>query len=85
MLCYELIIFIGYNGYYFICHVQKNVIFYFTYTIFNKEFFFKCTNSHVKEHKLYIKLLDKISPETELSVSRPSSEDKPAPIPILTI
>ena len=85
MLCSELIIFIGYNSYYFICHIQKNVIFYFTYAIFNKKFFFKCTNSHVKEHKLYIKLLDKISPETELSVSRPSSEDKPAPIPILTI
>ena len=29
--------------------------------------------------------MDKISPEIELLVSRPSSEDRPAPVPILTI
>ena len=39
----------------------------------------------MKEYKLYNKLLDKINPEIELSVSRPSSKDRPAIISILPI
>jgi len=74
--CSELMIFIGYknNSYCFICHIQGNVIFH---SLFDKKFFSKCTDFHVKEHKLYNKLLDKISPETELSVLGPSSKDRP--------
>jgi len=72
-------IFIGYkdNGYCFICHIQGNVIFHSKYAIFDKKFFSKCTDSYVKEYKLYDKLLDKISPETESSVFGPSSKDRP--------
>jgi len=55
-------IFIRYKniGYCFMHHTQKNVIFYSTHTIFNEEFFSKYTNSYVKEHKSYNKLLNKI-------------------------
>ena len=49
------------------------------------ETFSKCTDSHTKEHKLYDKLLDKISLETELSVSDPSRKDGPTPVPTLHI
>ena len=49
--------------------MQGSIIFYFTHTIFNKEFFPKYTDSHGKECKLYSWLLDKISLEIELSVS----------------
>ena len=83
----ELMIFIRYkdNGYCFICYTQGNIIFCSTYTIFDKKLFPKYTNSHIKEHKLYDKLLDKISPETELSASSPSKKDRPTLIPILHI
>jgi len=66
----ELMIFIGYknNGYHFMHHTQENIIFHFTYAIFDKELFPKCTDSHMKEYKLYNKLLNKISLEIESSV-----------------
>ena len=83
----ELMIFIGYkdNGYHFICYIQGNIIFHSTHTIFDKELFSKCTNSHAKEYKLYDKLLNKISPEIELSVSGSSEKDRSAPVPIPSI
>ena len=61
----ELIIFIGYknNSYYFVYHIQGNIIFYSLYAIFDKKPFSKYTNSCAKEHKLYDKLLDKINPK----------------------
>ena len=67
----ELIIFIGYkdNGYCFMYYTQGNTIFCSIHTIFDEKLSSKCTNSHAKEHKLYEKLLDKTSPETESSVS----------------
>ena len=45
--------------------IQENIIFYSIYTIFYKKLFSKYTDFHVKEHKLYNKLLDKISLEIE--------------------
>ena len=80
----ELMIFIGYedNGYYFIYHIQENIIFCSIHTIFNKRLFPKYTNSHTKGHKLYDKLLDKTSPETESLVSNSSRKDGPALVPI---
>jgi len=62
ILCSELMIFIRYKdtGYCFMHHTQENVIFHSTHTIFNEEFFSKYTNSCVKEHKSYNKLLNKI-------------------------
>ena len=77
MLYSELIIFIGYknNGYCFICYAQENIIFCSTYAIFDEEPFLKYTDFHIKEYKLYNKLLDKISLETELSVPDPSEKD----------
>jgi len=79
----ELIIFIGYenNKYCFICHIQRNIIFHSTHAIFNEEIFLKYTDSHTKECKLYDKLLDKISPETELLVSNSSGKAGPALVP----
>jgi len=79
----ELMIFIGYkdNRYHFICHTQGNIIFHSTHAIFNEELFLKCTDSHTKECQLYDKLLDKISPEIELSVPDPSGKARPAPVP----
>ena len=70
----ELMIFIRYknNRYHFMYH--RNTIFYSTHTIFDKKFSFKCTNSHVKEHKLYDESLDNISPEIELLA--PNSSEK---------
>ena len=83
----ELMIFIEYedNGYCFIYYTQENDIFYSIYAIFNKKFFPKYTDSYKKEYKLYTKLLDKISPETESSVSGISSIDKLASVSILYI
>jgi len=68
-------------------HTQENIIFCSTHTIFDKKFFPKYTKSCVKEYKLYNKLLNKISWEIELLVSRPFSEDKPAllSIPYISI
>ena len=82
----ELMIFIEYkdNSYCFIYYVQENVIFYFTYAIFNKKFFSRYTNSCEKECKLY-KLLNKISPEIELLVSSISGKDRLALVSILYI
>ena len=83
----EWMIFIGYeeNSYCFIYYSQENIIFHSIYAIFNEECFSKCTNSHLKEYKLYNKLLDKISSETELSVSGPSRKNGLASVPILHI
>ena len=80
----ELIIFIRYknNEYYFICHTQGNIIFYFIHAIFDERLFSKYTNSYTKEHKLYDELLDKTSSETELLVSDLSGKDGPAPVSI---
>jgi len=52
-------IFIEYkdNKYCFICYTQENTIFHSTYAIFDERLFPKCTNSHVKEYKLYDELL----------------------------
>ena len=83
----KLIIFIRYedNSYYFMYHIQGNIIFCSTHTIFDKKFFPKYTKSCVKEYKLYDKLLNKISSKIELSVSRPFSKDKPALVSISPI
>ena len=80
----KLIIFIGYenNSYCFVYYIQENIIFHFIHAIFDEKLFPKYTNFHVKEYKLYNKLLDKISPETESSVSDSSEKGRPAPIPI---
>ena len=77
-------IFIRYedNGYYFVCYTQGNIICCSTHAIFDKRLFSKCTDSYAREHKLYDKLLDKTSSETELLVPNPSGKDGPAPIPI---
>ena len=85
--CSKLMIFIRYkdNGYCFIYYIQRNVIFCSTHTIFNKEFFSKYADSYAKKHKLYNKLLDKISLETELSASKPSGKDRLALVPISSI
>jgi len=69
----KLMIFIGYenNNYWFMYHSQENVILHSTHAIFNKKFFSKYTDFHVKEHKLYNKLLDKINPETDVMNLKP--------------
>ena len=79
--------FIGYedNSYYSIHYIQENIILHSIHAIFDEKFFSKYTDSHVKECKLYNKLLNKISSETELLVSGPSSKDRPTPVPILHI
>jgi len=81
---FELMIFIRYedNGYHFIHHTQENTIFYSTHAIFDEGLFPKYTNSHAKEHKLYNKLLDKTSPETELLVLNSSGKDGSALVSI---
>jgi len=83
-LCSELMIFIGYkdNGYHFMYHTQGNITFCSIHAIFDKELFPKCTDSHAKEYKLYNRLLNKISPETESLVPNPSGKDRPVPVPI---
>ena len=80
----KLMIFIRYedNGYCFMYHTQENIIFHSTHTIFDKGLFPKCIDSHRKECKLYDKLLDKISPETELLVSDSSGKDELSPVSI---
>jgi len=77
-------IFIGYedNRYHFMQYTQENTIFCSTHAIFDKGLFPKCTNSYVKEHKLYDELLDKTRPETESSTPNSSEKDGPAPVPI---
>jgi len=52
------------------------------YFIYNKEFFPKYTNFCTKEHKLYDKLLDKISLKIELLVLDPSEKNGLALVPI---
>ena len=78
----ELMIFIRYenNRYYFIYHIQENIISHSTHAIFNERLFPKCTDSYTKEHKLYDKLLDKISSETKLLVPDSSGKDRAAPV-----
>ena len=87
MLYSKLMVFIGYenNSYWFMCYIQENVILHSIHAIFNEKFFSKYTDSHVKKHKLYNKLLDKISPETESLMSEPSSKDRPTPVSVLPI
>jgi len=77
-------IFIGYenNIYCFLYYIQENIIFCSIHAIFDKKLFSKYTDFHTKEYKLYNKLLDKISPETELLVPNPFEKDRPAPVPI---
>jgi len=58
------------------CYIQGNTIFHSIYTIFDKKLFPKYTNSHTKEHKLYNKLLDKISLEIKSLVLSPFGKDK---------
>ena len=70
------------NGYHFIYHIQGNITFYSTHAIFDKELFPKCTDFHAKKYKLYNRLLDKISLETELSVPNFSGKNGPAPVSI---
>jgi len=65
-----------------LCAIYKEISFSTTYTIFDEELFPKCTNSHTKEHKLYDKLLDKISLEIESLVPGSSRKDKLAPVSI---
>jgi len=65
------------------CYTQGNIIFYFTHAIIDEELFSKYTDSCVKEYKLYDKFLDKISLETESSVSGPSGKDEPTIVLIL--
>ena len=81
----EFMIFIKYenNGYCFICHIQGNIIFYFIHTIFDKKLFAKYTDSHVKECKLYNKLLDKISLEIVSLAPNSFGKDRHAPVFIL--
>ena len=71
--------------YFYVFGCGAYVFFCSTYAIFNEKLFFQCTDSCAKEYKLYNKLLDKISPETELTVPGPSRKDGPAPVPILSI
>jgi len=80
----ELMIFIGYknNRYCFICHIQENIIFCSIHAIFDKGLFPKYTDFYAKECKLYDKLLNKISPETELLVPDSSRKDGPSLVPI---
>ena len=77
-------IFIGYenNGYCFVYYTQENIILHSIHAIFDEKLFPRYTNFHVKEYKLYNKLLDRISPETKSSVSDSSEKGRLAPIPI---
>jgi len=86
-LYFELIILIECenNSYCFIYHTQGNIILCFTHAIFDKKLFPKCTDFHAKEYKLYDKLLNKISLETELPVPDSSRKDRPTLVPILYI
>ena len=79
----KLIIFIRYenNKYCFICYIQRNIIFHSTHAIFNEEIFLKYTDSHIKECKLYDKLLNKISLETESLVPNSSGKARLALVP----
>ena len=83
----ELMIFIGYedDGYYFICHIQRNTIFCSIHAISDKGLFPKCTNSHTNKCKLYDELLDKTSSEIESLTPNSSGKDGPASVPILHI
>ena len=67
------------------CYTQGNIILCSIYIIFNKEKFPKYTDSHEKECKLYNKLLDKISPETELLVPSSSGKNELALVSIPSI
>ena len=61
------------------------MVFCFTHAIFYEELFSKCTDSHVKEYKLYNKLLDKISIEIKLSVLGSLEKDRLTLVSILYI
>ena len=77
-------IFIEYedNRHRFTQHTQENTIFCFTHAIFDKGLFSKYTNSYVKEHKLYNKLLDETRLETESLTPNSSKKYGSAPVPI---
>ena len=66
-------------------YTQENIILHSIHVIFNKGIFSKYTDFHAKKYKLYNKLLNKISSETELLMPDPSRKDGPAPVPILHI
>jgi len=63
-------------------YIQENTIFCSTHAIFDEELFPKCTNSYIKECKLYNELLDKTSPEIESLIPNSSGKDRLAPVPI---
>jgi len=63
-------------------YTQENIILHSIHAIFDEKLFPRYTNFHVKEYKLYNKLLDRISPETKSSVSDSSEKGRLAPIPI---
>ena len=73
------------NDYYFIHYTQENIIFYSTHAIFNVKFFSECTDSDAKKYKLYNKLLDNTSLETELLALRLSGKDRSALVPVSPI
>jgi len=77
--CSELMIFIGYedNSYRFIFYTQGNVIFCFTQAIFDKGHFPRCPFSHSREQIPS----GRLTPEIELSASRPFGISEPALIP----
>ena len=64
------------------CHIQENIIFCFIHAVFDEELFFKYIDSHLNEHKLYNKLLNKISSEIKLLMPGLSGKDRPAPVSI---
>jgi len=72
-------IFIGYkdNGYRFIRHTQRNVIFYSTQAIFDEGHFPRCPSSHSREQIPP----GRLTPEIESSVPESFGIDKLAPIP----
>ena len=78
-LCSELMIFIGYedNGYRFIHHIQRNIIFRSTQAIFDKGHFPKCPLSHPSEQMPP----GRLTPEIKSSTPGPSGVDEPAPTP----
>jgi len=64
-------------------YTEVNIVSYCTHAIFDEELFSKCTNSYAKEHKLYNKLLDKISLETKSLVPDSFGKDRSAPVSTL--
>ena len=57
-------------------YTRKYYFLLYIYTIFDKKLFPRCTDFYTKEHKLYDKLLDKISLEIELLVLSSFGKDE---------